>query len=75
MSCDHTRTVWVDQGIDEWTGEKLPAIREEQSTLVDIDIGRMRCSICGEVKYYTGLWQQFWEKQPHPTEKEETNDN
>lgn len=38
-------------------------IFETVSTYEDIDIGRYRCTQCGEVFYYTGLWKKHWEEK------------
>ncbi len=32
------------------------------STYVDLDIGRFKCSQCGEIGYYTGHWKKFFEE-------------
>jgi len=64
MSCTHQRTVdrWVE---DEDWHEQHSAMghweRETVSTTVDIDIGRYKCTQCGEVMYYTGTWRKHWE--------------
>ncbi len=63
-TCKHFETVgeWVD--VENWmTGE----VTQEYSTrevhwTKDIDVGRFKCTHCGEVMYYTGLWRDFWEK-------------
>lgn len=34
----------------------------ERGTYEDIDIGRFKCTQCGEVGYYTGHWRDFFEK-------------
>jgi len=33
-----------------------------ESTTEDLDIGCYRCTQCGEVLYYTGLWRAFHEQ-------------
>lgn len=60
-NCTHTAGRWVRGGQDDWTGEDLPDVYETYSTTEDIDTGRFRCTRCGEVMYYTGLWKRFWE--------------
>lgn len=64
MSCTHytTRQVWVEREND-WTGETYGEW-EEQSTchLEDIDLHRMKCTLCGEIKYYSGRARDFYEK-------------
>ena len=62
MTCDHRATRWVDGGTDDWTGEQLDPVEQTYSTTEDIDTGRFRCTRCGKVMYYTGLWRDFWEK-------------
>ncbi len=27
----------------------------------DISLGRMRCSLCGHIDYYTGAWRDYYE--------------
>lgn len=63
MPCDHKtsrieESTWEDSGGEEHTTYE----RVERSTFVDIDTGRMKCSLCGEIDYYTGRWRDFWEK-------------
>jgi hypothetical protein len=43
------------------TEAQLVAVGGE-STMLDLDIGRFRCSLCGDIGYYTGLWRNFYEK-------------
>ena len=31
------------------------------STFEDISIGRLRCTQCGAVKYYSGTWRAYYE--------------
>lgn len=61
--CTHEirRGEWVSEeetpyGIEpgHWRYETVP-------TTEDIDTGRYRCTQCGEVMYYTGLWREHWE--------------
>lgn len=33
-----------------------------KSAMQDLDIGRFRCALCGDIGYYTGLWRDFYEK-------------
>lgn len=65
MSCTHTRWVYPEpvrndyawSEADEWiTPEPY-----QQTTTEDIDTGRYRCTQCGQVMYYTGLWKAHWE--------------
>lgn len=60
--CSHKtrQQVWVVEehfdGPDTgyWESVEVP-------TFVDIDIGRFKCTQCGEVGYYTGKWREYWE--------------
>ena len=61
MPCDHKRTVRIPGEIDELTGEESPDTFEKHSTFVDIDIARMKCSVCGAIEYYTGQWKAYFE--------------
>lgn len=62
MSCDHKRGRWAPGGTDDWTGEDLPDVWIEEYTSVDIDVGRFKCTQCGEIGYYTGLWKRYFEE-------------
>lgn len=62
MTCTHRRGRWESGGVDDWSGDALPDVYIEDSTTEDIDTGRFRCTQCGLVMYYTGLWKDFWEK-------------
>ncbi len=35
---------------------------EERSTTEELQWGRFRCTQCGHVMYYTGLWKKYWEE-------------
>jgi len=64
MTCTHTvnnsRYVEVQHPI---TGEfELEWEDRHDYTYVDIDVGRFRCTQCGLVQYYTGLWKAFFEE-------------
>ena len=66
MNCTHKtpdRWVYVDV-YDDWTGETTQEMQNigGESTNEDIDVGRFRCRLCGQVGYYTGLWRDFYEK-------------
>lgn len=62
MSCTHqtSRQVWVEE--ENWyTGETEGHWEwKTEQTIVDIDIGRYKCTRCGEVMYYTGTWRKHW---------------
>jgi hypothetical protein len=61
MACDHKGGHWQSGGTCDWTGEELPDVFIEESTTEDLDVGRFRCTQCGLVMYYTGLWKDFHE--------------
>lgn len=61
MTCSHTQGRWYPGGTDHYTGEDLPDVYVEEHTTEDLDIGRFRCTQCGLVMYYTGLWREFHE--------------
>jgi hypothetical protein len=62
--CNHQRSVsiWHDEFENDW-GYTEPGHWEYTTvqTTEDIDIGRYRCTQCGEVMYYTGTWRKHWE--------------
>lgn len=62
-TCTHTRerATWVPEEEHFYGVEPGHWVYETVSTTEDIDTGRFRCTQCGEVMYYTGLWRQHWE--------------
>ena len=62
MPCEHKQGRWTAGSTDDWTGEELPDVYLEESTTEDLDTGRFRCTQCGLVMYYTGLWREYHEK-------------
>ena len=62
MSCTHTSGRWVSGGVDDWTGEDLPAEYMTYSTTEDIDTHRYHCTRCGKVMYYSGAARDYHEK-------------
>jgi predicted nucleic acid-binding Zn-ribbon protein len=64
MTCSHTEWVYPPPRQDEFSGEWISTMEQayERNTYEDIDIGRFRCTQCGEVGYYTGHWREFFEK-------------
>ncbi len=62
MQCDHLRWVYPPPVENDWTGEMEDQPAYQVSTNEDLDTGRFRCTRCGEIGYYTGLWKAFYEK-------------
>jgi hypothetical protein len=66
MACTHrTPTHWEHQEVEvsPWGDTECQLVEVGgESTTEDIDVGRFRCTQCGEIGYYTGLWRDFWEK-------------
>lgn len=62
--CTHTEWVYPPPRHDEFSGELITTMEQayERNTYEDIDIGRFKCTQCGEVGYYTGHWRDFFEK-------------
>lgn len=62
--CTHTEWVYPSPYHDDETGEWVNTMSQayERGTYKDIDVGRYKCTQCGEVGYYTGLWRDFYEK-------------
>lgn len=62
MSCTHSieRSRWVET---DYFGDPIPGEWQywTESTTEDIDLGRFRCTQCGKVMYYTGLWREHHE--------------
>lgn len=66
MACTHRTPehwVWQDVEVSPWgdTEQQLVPVGNE-STYEDLDVGRFRCTQCGEVGYYTGLWRAYHEQ-------------
>ena len=66
MSCKHySRTQhWIDGAFNDWTGEYDSGHWEweEKSTTVDIDLHRYKCTMCGEIMYYSGRAKEYYEE-------------
>lgn len=63
VTCTHRQPLWVPDLIDDWSGEVVePGHYESESTTEDLDVGRFRCTQCGEIMYYTGSWKAYWEE-------------
>jgi hypothetical protein len=66
MTCTHsTPEYWEWQTVEHpFTGELVGEVFRcgGKSLCEDLDIGRWRCSACGEIGYYTGLWKRFYEE-------------
>lgn len=62
--CDHTKIVRREFKVENWwTGEDEIEVRYvEVCCEEDIDTHRMKCSICGEITYYSGAAKNFYEK-------------
>lgn len=65
MNCSHKtprRYEMQDVEVSPWgdTERQLVAVGGD-STFVDLDIGRFRCTQCGEIGYYTGQWKAYFE--------------
>lgn len=67
MSCTHRTPehwVWQEVELDSFycTTEQQLVNIGSVSTQEDLDVGRFRCTQCGEVGYYTGLWRAYHEQ-------------
>ena len=64
MSCNHTREVseWIPEFENDW-GYTEPGHwhYSTQSSTVDIDLHRYKCTICGEVMYYSSRARDHFE--------------
>lgn len=66
MTCTHRKpvySVWqdVEIGLLGETEQQLIEVGGE-STDIAAGIGRFRCTQCGRIGYYTGLWRDYYEK-------------
>lgn len=62
LSCTHRTGRWVWCEPDGWEHEEPYQAWDEQWTYEDLDVGRFRCTQCGEIGYYTGRWKDYYEK-------------
>jgi len=63
MTCPHERYEAQDQGYEDMNGEWISDWRNYAvSTCVDIDLHRYKCTMCGEVFYYSGRAKDFYER-------------
>ncbi len=63
--CEHKEIQWLPGYVDDDTGEWVPAYSVEHLTWQDdgtLAPGRMHCTRCGAVDYYTGSWKRFYEE-------------
>lgn len=60
--CDHTKDGYEEVLLEDDDGEYTRYYPVKVSAMEDIDTGRMKCTICGAIEYYTGQWKDFWEK-------------
>jgi hypothetical protein len=63
MNCNHTieTSRWVTT---DYFGEEIDGEWEykTESTTVDIDLHRYKCTQCGEIMYYSGRARQYYEE-------------
>lgn len=60
-ACDHREWIYPRGYEDDW-GEWVQPEPYTRSLYEDIDIGRFKCTRCGHIGYYTGLWRDYFEK-------------
>lgn len=58
--CTHKKWVWPPMHKDKWTGELEQGSAYLVSAQEHLDAGRFKCSVCGEVGYYTGQWKDYF---------------
>lgn len=62
MNCSHQRTQsrWVTT---DYFGEEIEGQWEytTESTTVDLDTHRYKCTQCGEIMYYSGAAREYYE--------------
>lgn len=63
MSCSHQRTQshWVTT---DYFGEEIEGQWEytTESTTVDLDTHRYKCTQCGKIMYYSGAAREYYER-------------
>lgn len=64
MTCDHTRLVTNPVIVShDWDGNAEYELREEEeSAFEDLDLHRYRCSLCGQIEYYSSSARLFFEQ-------------
>jgi hypothetical protein len=54
---------WCEVEVSPYGDTELQLVKlGGEGTNEDLDIGRFRCTQCGEIGYYTGLWRDFYEE-------------
>lgn len=65
MKCEHRQWVsgWYSEEENFWTGEMEDIWNEGywESLQEDIDTHRFKCSLCGEIGYYSGAAKDHFE--------------
>ena len=66
MACEHRkppRSEWRRVEVSPYgdTEDRLVEV-DAEFTYEDLDVGRFRCTQCGEVFYYTGSWRRYHEE-------------
>lgn len=64
IPCKHRepdRWVWEAVDVGFWGTEEQWVVYEGKSTQVGISVGAFKCTKCGDVGYYTGLWRAYHE--------------
>lgn len=61
MTCSHTKDDYEKVEYEDEFGEYVKYYPIKVSAMQDIDTGRMKCTMCGVIEYYTGQWKDFWE--------------
>lgn len=61
MKCNHRQERQEPSYICDYTGEVVDGRWYEQGTYEDISVGAFKCTQCGEIGYYTGLWKNYYE--------------
>jgi hypothetical protein len=64
--CKHVRWVYPEPYVEDYGGYTTTVYPDPYTVSTYEDIvpgqGRFRCTQCGHIGYYTGLWRKFWEE-------------
>ncbi len=77
MECEHRQWVsgWYSEEVNFWTGGMEDIWNEGywESSQEDIDTHRFKCSLCGEIGYYSGVAKEHFEGREFQSWIDKTN--
>lgn len=63
FTCRHTERRPVENRSTDWDGNEVIDVEmKEFSTMEDLDLHRVQCTLCGKVDYYSAAARAFYEQ-------------